>query len=214
MFTGFRPEAIDFLWGIRFNNNREWFLANKETYQKALYEPMKELGGALYERMADVPGLALHVSRIYKDARYSHGLPYKDSLWLSVRMDTDYWAEHPCLYFDLHPDYYGYGFGVIYPGSAAMQTFRDRIADRPDDFLRLAAETERATGLKLGGDSYRKPKPCGDPRLAPYFGLKNLLCLIEKPIGPELYEPALARTVGDAFRGLLPLFEECQKFTG
>ena len=26
MFQGFTPETIDFLWGIRMNNNREWFL--------------------------------------------------------------------------------------------------------------------------------------------------------------------------------------------
>ena len=32
MFTGFTPETIDFLWGIRMNNNREWFQANKKQY--------------------------------------------------------------------------------------------------------------------------------------------------------------------------------------
>ena len=26
MFQGFTPEAVEFLWGIKFNNNREWFL--------------------------------------------------------------------------------------------------------------------------------------------------------------------------------------------
>ena len=29
MFTGFTPETLDFLWGIRMNNNRDWFMANK-----------------------------------------------------------------------------------------------------------------------------------------------------------------------------------------
>ena len=29
MFQGFTPETIDFLWGIRMNNNRDWFTANK-----------------------------------------------------------------------------------------------------------------------------------------------------------------------------------------
>ena len=29
MFTGFTPETIDFLWGIRMNNNKDWFTANK-----------------------------------------------------------------------------------------------------------------------------------------------------------------------------------------
>ena len=44
MFTGFTPETIDFLWGIRMNNNKEWFTANKKQYTDHLYHPMKELG--------------------------------------------------------------------------------------------------------------------------------------------------------------------------
>ena len=29
-FTGFAPETFDFLWGIRMNNNRDWFEAHKD----------------------------------------------------------------------------------------------------------------------------------------------------------------------------------------
>ena len=32
MFTGFTPETVDFLWGIRMNNNRDWFLEHKKQY--------------------------------------------------------------------------------------------------------------------------------------------------------------------------------------
>ena len=32
MFTGFTDATVDFLWGIRFNNERPWFEAHKETY--------------------------------------------------------------------------------------------------------------------------------------------------------------------------------------
>lgn len=46
-FQGFTPEALDFLWGIRFNNNREWFSEHKSQYQRALYEPMKALAAEL-----------------------------------------------------------------------------------------------------------------------------------------------------------------------
>ena len=30
MFTGFTDETVDFMWGIRFNNERTWFEAHKE----------------------------------------------------------------------------------------------------------------------------------------------------------------------------------------
>ena len=44
MFTGFTDATVDFLWGIRFNNERPWFEAHKETYLSELYRPMKDLG--------------------------------------------------------------------------------------------------------------------------------------------------------------------------
>ena len=77
MFNGYSTETVDFLWGIRFNNNREWFQANKETYTKYLYEPTKELGRHLYEPFLDTPGLLCKVSRIYRDARLHPPVPYK-----------------------------------------------------------------------------------------------------------------------------------------
>ena len=36
MFTGFTDAAVDFMWGIRFNNERPWFEAHKESYLKLL----------------------------------------------------------------------------------------------------------------------------------------------------------------------------------
>ena len=54
MVEGFTPETFDFLWGIRMNNNRDWFLCHKQQYQCALYEPMKRLGQALLDRKSVV----------------------------------------------------------------------------------------------------------------------------------------------------------------
>ena len=36
MFQGFSQEAVDFLWGVKFNNNREWFTAHKQEYLSCL----------------------------------------------------------------------------------------------------------------------------------------------------------------------------------
>ena len=88
MFTGFTPEAIDFLWGIRMNNNREWFQANKKQYVSQVYEPMKALGQELYQPFLDRPGNLLKVSRIYRDARMHPPEPYKESLWICIRQDV------------------------------------------------------------------------------------------------------------------------------
>ena len=43
MFTGFTDETVDFMWGIRFNNERTWFEAHKEIYLTHFYRPMCDL---------------------------------------------------------------------------------------------------------------------------------------------------------------------------
>ena len=69
-FQGFSPETVDFLWGLRFNNNREWFEPHKEQYKRSLYEPMKALAAAVYPPVREAfPALECKVSRIYRDAR-------------------------------------------------------------------------------------------------------------------------------------------------
>ena len=45
MFTGFTDETVDFMWGIRFNNEKPWFEAHKETYLRSFYQPMRALLG-------------------------------------------------------------------------------------------------------------------------------------------------------------------------
>ena len=125
---GFSPETIDFLWGIRMNNNRDWFLSHKEDYLSRLYRPMLALAEELRPAFRDVPGMACKVSRIYRDTRMPQpDGPYKDGLWISFRPDAMYWGEHPCLYFDLHPEEAEYGFVLWHPKPAQLERFRQRF---------------------------------------------------------------------------------------
>ena len=78
MFTGFTDATVDFLWGIRFNNERPWFEAHKETYLSELYRPMKDLGAEIYEFLSEQrqnDPMVCRISRIYRDARRLPGLP-------------------------------------------------------------------------------------------------------------------------------------------
>ena len=51
MFQGFTDETIQFMWGIRFNNRRDWFLQHKPVYLSSFYEPMKELAAEVQQKM-------------------------------------------------------------------------------------------------------------------------------------------------------------------
>ena len=51
MFEGFREETMQFLWGVRLNNQRSWFLEHKAMYETFLYQPLKELGAEVQEEL-------------------------------------------------------------------------------------------------------------------------------------------------------------------
>ena len=213
MFEGFSPETIDFLWGIRMNNNREWFLQNKKAYVDTLYEPMKALGKELFQPFLERPGNILKVSRIYRDARLHHPLPYKESLWICIRQDVAWWAENPCLYFELNPEQAHYGFFWWQPKTATLEEFRKRISAKPDEFLKLIRDTEDAVGQPITAECYKRPKVTDDPDLAPFFGWKREIgCVREEEIGPDLFGPQLAQRVGAFFEKLIPLYEFCNQF--
>lgn len=206
-FTGFSPETIDFLWGIRMNNNREWFLAHKEDYLRTLYRPMLALGEELWEPFRDVPGMTCKVSRIYRDMRMPHADgPYKESLWISLRPDAFYWGEHPCLYFEIRPEGANYGFVDWHPKAYVMERFRKDLLENPERFLVLAQKAERESGMTLEGDDYKRPKPSPDVRCARFMSKKNFICSRSVPVGPELFDKNLGYAVRETLQTLLPLY--------
>lgn len=207
MFTGFTPETIDFLWGIRMNNNRDWFQAHKKDYVDHLYEPMKALGQELFVPFAETGGTVLKVSRIYRDARMHPPEPYKESLWICIRQEVDWWAENPCLFFEIRPDGASYGFFYWQPGAAKMERFRQTIAAQPTPFLELIRSTQEATGMEVTAQCLKRPKPTDNPDLAPYFAWKGAIsCIRDVPPGPELFDPELKGQVQELFQKLTPLY--------
>jgi len=214
MFAGFSPETVDFLWGIRMNNNREWFLEHKRDYVNYLYEPMKALGQDLFRPFLDRPGNLLKVSRIYRDARLHHPAPYKESLWICIRRDVQWWAENPCLYFEIRPEGVSYGFVLWRPRTSTLEQLRQDWAARPTEFLRLIAETEKATGLPVTAELYKRPKEAPIPALAPFYAWKgNISCVADEPVGPEMFGPALGERAGILLEKLIPLYEYFNRFT-
>ena len=213
MFTGFSPESIDFLWGIRMNNNRDWFQANKKQYVDTLYEPMKALGRELFQPFLDRPGNILKVSRIYRDARLHHPDPYKESLWLCIRQDVEWWAENPCLFLEINPEGIDYGFSVWRPRTATLEQFRRHITAKPDEFLAMIKSVEEAAGMPVTADLYKRPKPTDNPDLAPYFAWKGGIGVIrhEDP-GDAIFGPQLQEKVADFFEKLLPLYDYFNQF--
>ena len=214
MFQGFSDSTIDFMWGIRFNNERSWFNEHKQEYIDHFYEPMKALGKDLFQPFLTKSGNVLKVSRIYRDARMHHPLPYKESLWICIRKDVQWWAEHPCLYFEICPEGASYGFFLWKPKPAVMENFRKQIAAQPRKFLKLIRDAEKATGLPITAEVYKRPKEAPSAALAPYFAWKGAIgCTVTVEPGEDMFGPALGQRALELFEKLTPLYEYFSNLT-
>ena len=213
MFEGFTPETIDFLWGIRMNNNRDWFQAHKKQYVDTLYEPMKALGKELFEPFLEKTGNIVKVSRIYRDQRMHPPEPYKESLWICIRQDVEWWGENPCLYFEINPEGVDYGFFIWKPSTATMEAFRRHITAYPEEFLNLIRSTEEAVGQSIFAEMYKRPKPTDNPALEPYFAWRGQIgCTRHIDPGDNMFGPELKHEVADFFEKLTPLYEYFNQF--
>ena len=145
-FTGFRPEAIQFLADLAENNDRDWFTPRKSEYERLLKEPLAALCVAVDEafKARDIPlsgDPARSPFRIYRDVRFSKDKsPYKTNVAASFP-----WSEggddegshgfgesgNPGGYFHMAPGEVYIGGGMWHPPTAKLAAFRNAVADDP-----------------------------------------------------------------------------------
>ena len=135
-FSGFRPEAIQFLADLAANNDRAWFQPRKGDYERLLKEPLEALCVALADRFAakDLPLSAdpnRSPFRIYRDVRFSKDKsPYKTNVGAAFRW-TGEGEGDPGGYFHLEPGEAFVGGGMWHPEKASLDAFRRTLDTDP-----------------------------------------------------------------------------------
>ena len=170
MFTGFSDKTIEFMWGIRLNNNRDWFMAHKQDYTDHLYTPTVELGKEVYDKFMDKHpklDLNLHVCRIYRDARRLHGRgPYKDHLWFTIRPENDIWSHQPVFWFEITPEEWSYGVGFWNADAQTLAAMRRDMDEDPRRLEKLVRRLNKDGRFAVQGQDYARKKGDATPLLA------------------------------------------------
>jgi uncharacterized protein (TIGR02453 family) len=226
-FTGFRPEAIQFLADLAANNDRAWFQPRKAEYERLLKEPLEALISTLGERFA-ARGIPLRADptkspfRIYRDVRFSKDKsPYKTNLGASFPWVGEGPADggdggsrsHTSNvhstggYFHLAPGEIYVGGGIWHPEKPWLDAFRRRIVDEPGRVQKLVDEPRfKATFRSLGGDSLVRV-PTGfaaDHPEAKLLKLKDVT-FGRRLADSEATSPALPDLIADTFETALPV---------
>lgn len=160
-FVGFPSDAIDFFKDLAVNNNREWFQAHKDAYERVCREPMKNLMVEL-----ELPFGVSKISRINRDVRFSHDKsPYRTYIAAGIGGN----------YISLSAEGLYVGAGMYKPEPAALQRFRAAI-DREESGQELQ---KIVTALRRKGydvDTHEKvmSSPKGYPRDHPRIDLLRM----------------------------------------
>lgn len=212
MFTGFTDETVDFMWGIRFNNERTWFEAHKDIYLEHFYRPMTDLGDELYvflrQQRPDY-GLIRKVARIYRDARRLHGRgPYKESLWFSIEQPSEQWTAHPTFWFELSPDGWTCGMGYYMPKPVTMMKLRARMDRDPKAMEKLTRKLNGQTEFVLESEDYKRPKGAApSPILEPWYKTKSFSICHNDKLTDELFSRDIVERLKQDFTWLLSYYD-------
>jgi len=220
MFQGFSDATVDFMWGIRFNNEKTWFEQHKEEYKTTFYQPMKELMGEIYDELNDKypeQGFICKVSRIYRDARRLFGRgPYKDHLWFSILKPTENEESNSLVFwFELGPEEASWGLGCYDVRPVTMAKLRARLDADPKPVEALMRKLNKHPGLVLEGNEYKRPKSAApSPLVAPWYLKKNFSFCHTEPISSALYSHELVERIRADFDFLMPFYEYFSTLSG
>jgi uncharacterized protein (TIGR02453 family) len=183
-FTGFPPDALDFFVELEGNNERPWWLVNKERFDASVAEPMR----ALLDRLEPEFG-AFKVFRMNRDVRFSADKsPYK-----TAHAAVSHGDGGTATYLQINANGLYAGGGMYHMASDQLERFRRAVADETHG-AELEAALAAARTARLDIAAAEPPlitAPRGWPKDHPRITLLRMRGLIT---GRELGTPAWLHT--------------------
>jgi uncharacterized protein (TIGR02453 family) len=164
MPTHFSNDALKFLRGLKRNNDRDWFAARKDIYEREIKQPMLALIAEINDAMIDfapenVRAPQKAIMRIYRDIRFSKDKrPYKihQSAW---------WARQGLektsgggFYFDVSGAEVTIAAGVFMPEREQLLAIRRYLVEHHAELRRLLS-AKKLTKLMQPIDGQRLARP-------------------------------------------------------
>jgi uncharacterized protein (TIGR02453 family) len=192
-FTGFPIEAVAFYEGLRADNSRTYWQANKAVYERAVRSPLL----ALLDDLADYG--PFQVFRPYRDVRFSKDkTPYKENIGAYGE------SEGGAGYYVAFSDTGMYmGSGYYQMASDQLERFRAAIdAEATGSHVEALVAALERKGLRAGAIDELKTAPRGYAKDHPRIALlrrKGLMAGREYPLAKWMHTKAAATRVRDTW---------------
>ncbi len=222
-FTGFPKTAPAFFHEVAIEMNRDWFVENKDRYEREWVAPMTALLAAVQARIASVykPQVVTpKIMRIHRDVRFAKDkTPYKTHIGAVLTVDGKRVGEGgmAAVYVHLGLEEEMIGCGAYQFDAAQLARWRKAVVGKPGDALVPIITKLRKAGYQVGGhDDYKKvPKGFAPdhPRaeLLKQRGLTGSIGELPRGI---LHQAKLATWLGDHAVALAPLVRWLHQHVG
>jgi len=176
-----KKSTLDFLTGVKCNNNREWFHANRPLYLDA-----KDNFESFVQQIIDkiilfdpiMKGLEAKscVYRINRDIRFSNDKsPYKSHFGaFIVRGGKQNGDKYAGYYFHVEPGKSIMAGGAYTPPSPWLSAIREKISEGPEEFIKITRAKDFVKYFGSVDGEKLKTAPKGYPKDHPHIELLKL----------------------------------------
>ncbi len=162
-------EIYKFLKNLSHNNNKEWFDANKETYQLTRQKAM-HLTEVLINEIRSFDSYVPYIEakdclyRIYRDVRFSNDkTPYKNYYGIYIARNGRK-AIYPGYYLHILPGGSFLSGGVYMPQPEVLKAIRNEIYYHVDDYLRITEDPAFKSTFSYFDEDKMKTNPKDYPK--------------------------------------------------
>jgi uncharacterized protein (TIGR02453 family) len=215
-FTGFSRDTLQFLKELEQHNDKEFFDANKERFERVWVAPARDFVvevGSKVQKLAKTihfePKVGGSMMRMNRDIRFSKDKsPYKTHLDLFFWEGDEKGWGRPGFFFRLTKSELLVGAGMHGFEAEHLAKYRAAVGHKKsgEALAKLVASLEKA-GVTVGQESYKKVPKGFDPEhpRARLLRFGSLHAMVGGKVPAELGSPKLVGVVYERFARVAPL---------
>ncbi|EMI46194.1 DUF2461 domain-containing protein [Rhodopirellula sp. SWK7] len=208
------PGLFEFLDDLARNNNRDWFAANKERYERDLREPVLDLIGQLEAPLRrSAPMLQViakrsggSLMRIHRDTRFSKDkTPYKTNVGISLRHQADKDIHAPGAYIHLAYDECFVAAGSWRPQRETLAAIRHAIDQDPKAWRKARDQRKFRSSFEIAGESLKTSPRDYDKNHPEIIDLRRIDFIAVSPLArDDFLQPDIVKRIVGLIRDAKP----------
>lgn len=157
----FTNQTFDFLKALSKNNERGWFEAHHQNYEKLVRAPALDFISDMANEMPAISPYFLarpqkaggSLMRIHRDTRFSRDkTPYKINIGIQFRHEAGKDIHAPGYYLHIEPDECFIGIGLWHPDADALFKIREAIVQHSEKWVAARDNRTFRKHFTLEGD--------------------------------------------------------------